>query len=148
MPILGKSGKKTEEERQESVDGDQGAGAPSEQDGASANTSMEDQASKGEQGEDGGRPSFRPDFLDENGPGQATATAAPLSSRVKGDVIFVSVAKEGGAEVHRFDDATEAQTFVEQLLEEGVAPEEVTAHSGFKLEFKVRHRPVVRLVSE
>lgn len=149
MPFgLTKSGKDTKEEEPGTAAGRKGAEAPSKNDGATADSPMEDPPNNGDQERDPSRMSFRPDFLDTEAPEQATATAAPPTPRPRGDVFFVSVAKDGGAEVHRFEDPTETQTFVEQLLEQGVPPEEVTAYSGFKLDFKVRHRPVVRLISE
>ena len=146
---LTKSGKDTKEEEPGTA-GKKGAAAPAKNGGATADSPMEDPPSNGDQERDSSRMSFRPDFLDSEAPEQAaaTATAAPAAPRPRGDVFFVSVAKDGGAEVHRFEDPTETQTFVEQLLEQGVPPEEVTAYSGFKLDFKVRHRPVVRLISE
>jgi len=88
------------------------------------------------------RPSFRPDFLDKDAPQAAPRAAAA------GAVFFVSVAKEGGDEVYRFDDAVTTQTFVEQLLEQGVAAEDVSAFAGRRLDFKVSHRPVVSLTRE
>lgn len=90
----------------------------------------------------GDRPAFRPDFLDKNAPSQAPRSQPPSA------VFFVSVAKQGGDEIHRFDDATTTQTFVEQLLEQGVPPEDVTAYAGRRLDFKVSHRPVVSLSRE
>jgi hypothetical protein len=85
------------------------------------------------------RPSFRPDFLDKDTPQPAARGAAT------GAVFFVSVAKGGGDEIYRFDDAATTQAFVEQLLEQGVAAEDVAAYAGRRLDFKVSHRPVVSL---
>ena len=88
---------------------------------------------------------FRPAFLDAATSGEGAAAPAPAPPP-EGDVFFVSVTQDGGAEVHRFDGPTEAQAFVAQLLEKGVPQEEVAAFSGRKLSFTVSHRPIVKLV--
>lgn len=96
--------------------------------------------------EDGGRlntPSFRPSFLDE----AEASTPAAAHPAPQGDVFFVTMTREDGTEIHRFDDPAEAQTFVEQLLTEGMAEGEVTAFSGHKLSVAVSHRPVVKLLT-
>ena len=93
-------------------------------------------------------PRFRPDYLDdEDAPRIGTAAKKPARERPEGDTFFVSVSKQDGSETHRFEDPIEAQTFVEQLLEDGVPQEEVTAFSGRKLSLAVSHRPIVKLLS-
>ena len=86
---------------------------------------------------------FRPAFLDSDAPGERAPAAQPPT----GNVFFVSVTKDGGIETRRFDDPSEAQAFVEQLLEEGTPQEEVTAFSGRRVALKVTHRPTVKLVT-
>ncbi len=90
-------------------------------------------------------PTLRPDFLDEETPGPGAATTETATPPPEGDAFFVSVTRDGGAETHRFDHATEVQTFVEELLEADVPQEDVTAFSAHRLALKVRHRPVVKL---
>ncbi len=90
-------------------------------------------------------PAFRPAFLDEETPSQSAAATETATPPPEGDAFFVSVTRDGGAETHRFDHATEVQTFVEELLEADVPQEDVTAFSGHRLALKVRHRPVVKL---
>jgi hypothetical protein len=89
---------------------------------------------------------FRHDYLDEEAAREGAAAATPTMPLPHADVFFVSVTKKDGSETHRFADPVEAQTFVEQLLEEGVAREEVTAFSGRKLALEVTHRPIVKLL--
>ena len=96
------------------------------------------------------RMSFRPDYLDdtapvEQAPATAVAEAKPLPH---GDAFFVSVTRDGAAEIHRFDSAIEAQDFVEQQLEDGVGQDDVTAFSGRRLAFNVSHRPIVKLLTQ
>ena len=93
------------------------------------------------------RMSFRPDFLDDASPSEEpTATAVrPLP---QGDVFFVSVTRDGASELHSFDSALEAQTFLEERLAEGVQQEDVTAFSGRRLSFNVSHRPIVKLLTQ
>jgi len=86
---------------------------------------------------------FRPTFLDSDAPSERAPGAQPP----KGDAFFVSVTKDGGTEIHRFDGPAQAQTFVEQLLEEGMPQEEVTAFSGRRVALRVTHRPIVKLVT-
>ncbi len=86
---------------------------------------------------------FRPTFLDSDAPGER----APAAQPPKGDAFFVSVTRDGGTETHRFDGPSQAQTFVEQLLEEDVPQEEVTAFSGRRMALKVSRRPIVKLVT-
>jgi hypothetical protein len=86
---------------------------------------------------------FRPTFLNSDAPNEPTPAAQPP----KGDVFFVSVSKDGGTETHRFDRSSQAQTFVEELLEEGVAQEQVAAFSGHRVALRVTNRPVVKLVT-
>ncbi len=91
-------------------------------------------------------PVFRRDYLDEEAAREGAAAATPTRPPPHADVFFVSVTKKDGSETHRFADPIEAQAFVEQLLEEGVAREELTAFSGHKLALEVTHRPVVKLL--
>ena len=86
---------------------------------------------------------FRPTFLDSDAPGER----APAAQPPKGDAFFVSVIRDGGTETHHFDGPSQAQTFVEQLLEEGVPQEEVTAFSGRRMALRVSRRPIVKLVT-
>jgi hypothetical protein len=86
---------------------------------------------------------FRPVFLDSDAPSER----APAVQPPKGDAFFVSVTRNGGTENHRFDGPSQAQTFVEQLLEEGVPQEEVTVFTGRRATLKVTHRPVVKLAT-
>ena len=110
-------------------------------------------AGNGQGDSDGGayrRMSFRPDYLDdtapvEQAPATAVAEAKPLPH---GDAFFVSVTRDGAAEIHRFDSAIEAQDFVEQQLEDGVGQDDVTAFSGRRLAFNVSHRPIVKLLTQ
>ena len=86
---------------------------------------------------------FRPTFLDSDAPGER----APAAQPPKGDAFFVSVTRDGGTETHRFDGPSQAQTFVEQLLEEGVPQEEVTAFSGHRMALRVTRQPIVKLIT-
>lgn len=86
---------------------------------------------------------FRPTFLDSDAPSEPAPAAQPAAD----DFFFVSVTRDGGSETHRFDDPSEAQAFVEQLLEEGVPQEEVAAFSGRRVTLRVTHRPTVKLVA-
>ena len=155
MPFgLGKSEKRTEDEDmapQDTAEGseaapttgsDNGAG-----EGASPTTSgppaTEDQAKTGKEFR---APEFRPDYLDEDAPSGSAAAKTPARKPPEGDTFFVSVTKQNGIETHRFDDPFATQAFVEQLLEDGVPQEEVTAFSGRKLALAVSHRPIVKLV--
>lgn len=90
-------------------------------------------------------PLFRPAFLDEETPSRSAAATETATPPPEGDTFFVSVTRDGGAETHRFDNPTEVQTFVEQLLGDDVPQEDVSAFSGRRLTLKVRHRPVVKL---
>ncbi len=90
-------------------------------------------------------PVFRPTFLDQETPGPGAAATETATPPPEGDTFFVSVTRDGGAETRRFDNATEVQTFVEELLEADVPQEDVTAFSGHRLALKIRHRPVVKL---
>ena len=96
------------------------------------------------------RMSFRPDYLDdaapaEQAPATAVAEAKPLP---QGDAFFVSVTRDGAAEIHRFDSAIAAQDFVEQQLGDGVGQGDVTAFSARRLTFHVSHRPIVKLLTQ
>lgn len=86
---------------------------------------------------------FRPVFLDSGTPREQGPAAHPP----RGDAFFVSVTRDGSTETHRFDEPSQAQTFVEQILGEGVPQEEVTAFSGRLMALKVSHRPIVKLVT-
>lgn len=90
---------------------------------------------------------FRPSFLDENQQGEGAPATAPAAESPEGDAFFVSVTQDGGTEVHRFDDPSTAQAFVEESLDKGIPEEHMTAFSGRKLALKVTRRPVVTLVS-
>lgn len=90
---------------------------------------------------------FRPSFLDEDQQGEGVSARAPGAKPPEGDAFFVSVSQDGNSEVHRFDDPSTVQAFVEELLEKGTPEELVTAFSGRKLALRVTHRPVVKLVS-
>jgi hypothetical protein len=137
MPLgLGKSDKQPEHEsdpaNEEAPHGRQGAG-----------TADQPHAEGQPQEEAPDAMAFRPTFLDSDAPGER----APAAQPPKGDAFFVSVTKDGGAETHRFDGPSQAQTFVEQLLEEGVPQEEVTAFSGRRMALRVTRRPIVKLVT-
>ena len=108
---------------------------------AAAAPAVEDPAGDGAQRH---LPTFRPAFLDDTAPDQAAVPAMPPP---KGDAFFVSVTKDGAAEIHSFDDPAGVQAFVEQLLEKDVPEEEVAAFSGHRLSLKVSRRPVVKLSS-
>ncbi len=101
----------------------------------------EGDATNGERGSDGGsRPQFRPSFLDtEERPVPET------QPRPQADVFFVEVTSNGTSETHRFDQAEEAQSFLEDLLNQGTPENEVAAFSGHRLAMKVSFRPVVHL---
>ena len=86
---------------------------------------------------------FRPTFLDSDTPSERPPGAQPP----RGDAFFVSVTRDGGIETHRFDGPSQAQAFVERLLEEGVPQEEVTAFSGHRVALRVTHQPIVKLVT-
>jgi len=95
------------------------------------------------QGENPDAMAFRPTFLNSDEPSER----APAAQEPKGDAFFISVARDDGIETHRFDGPSQAQAFVEQLLEEGVPQEEVTAFSGHRVALRVTHRPIVKLVA-
>ena len=141
MPLgLDKSDKQPKHEgdpaTEETLQGSQGAG--------SADPPNPDDQPKGQPKEDiPDAMAFRPAFLDSDTPSERAPTAQPPTD----DIFFVSVTKDGGIETHRFDNPSEAQAFVEQLLEEGVPQEEVTAFSGRRVALKVTHRPTVKLVT-
>lgn len=97
-------------------------------------------------GDDSDRMAFRPSFLDEQ-EGRRDSGSQSTPPPPSGDTFFLVVKRAGGSENHRFDDPVEAQTFVEQLLEEGVPENDITAFSGHRLGLRVRHRPVVHLAS-
>ncbi len=93
-------------------------------------------------------PVFRPTFLDQETPGPGAAATEAATPPPEGDIFFVSVTRDGGAKTHRFGNATEVQTFVEELLEADVPQDDVTAFSGHRLALKVRHKPVVKLFAD
>ncbi len=156
MPFgLGKSEKHTEDEDmapKRTAEGNEVAPATGSDNGAREGDSpatagppaTEDQAKTDKEYR---APTFRPDYLDEDAPRKGTAATTPTREPLEGDTFFVSVTKQDGSETHRFEDPVEAQAFVEQLLEDGVSQEEVTAFSGRKLALAVSHRPIVKLVS-
>ncbi len=156
MPFgLGKSEKRTEDEdmaSKETAEGSEvapatgsGNGAREDDSPATANApATEDQA---KQGKEYRAPTFRPDYLDEDEPRKGAAATTPAREPLDGDTFFVSVTKQNGSETHRFEDPIEAQGFVEQLLEDGIPQEEVTAFSGRKLALAVSRRPIVKLLS-
>lgn len=156
MPFgLGKSEKPTEDEDmtpKKTAEGDEVAPATGSDNGAREGDSPatadpradEDQATTGNEYR---APEFRPDYLDEDAPRKVTAATTPAREPPQGDTFFVSVTKQDGIETHRFEDPIKAQGFVEQLLEDGLPQEEVTAFSGRKLALAVSHRPIVKLLS-
>ena len=156
MPFgLGKSEKRTEDEdmasKETAKDSEVAPTAGSDngvREGASPATAgtpaTEDQTKMGNEYR---APDLRPDYLDEDAPRKGAAAATPAREPPGGDTFFVSVTKQDGIETHRFENPIEAQSFVEQLLEDGVPQEEVTAFSGRKLALAVSHRPIVKLVS-
>ncbi len=154
MPFrLGKSEKRPEDEDatvEETLEGSEGTPSVDDSgagDRGSAATAVapaaEDQA---EASKEYRPPTFRPDYLDEEAGREGAAASARELPR--GDAFFVSVTRDGMAEVHRFDHPAEVQAFVEQLLEKDVAEEEVAAFSGRRLSLKVSRRPVVKLSSD
>ena len=156
MPFgLKKSEKRTEDKdmaQKETAEGSEVAPATDSDNGTRKGDSpatadppaTEDQAKTGKEYR---APTFRPDYLDEDTPRKGTATTTPAREPLEGDTFFVSVTKQDGSEIHRFEGPIEAQAFVEQLLEDGVPQKEVTAFSGRKLALTVSHRPVVKLLS-
>lgn len=145
MPFrLGKSEKRPQDEEsavEETLEGSEGTS--SADDSGSAATALAPAA--GDQAETRKAyraPDLRPDYLDEDMP---RGEAAPAALPPDGDTFFVSVTRDGRAEVHRFGHPAEVQTFVEELLENDVAEEEVAAFSGRRLSLKVSRRPVVKL---
>jgi hypothetical protein len=144
MPFgLGKPEKRPGEEidpaAEETLEGNQGA-PTADPDGS--DPFPVDQPDAGRQ--PGGGPdamAFRPVFLDSETPREQGPAVHPP----KGDAFFVSVTRDSETETHRFDEPSQAQTFVEHLLEEGVPQEEVTAFSGRRMALKVTHRPIVKL---
>jgi hypothetical protein len=144
MPFgLGKPEKRPGEEidpaEEETLEADQGAPA-ADPDGS--DPLPVDQPDATRQPEEApGAMAFRPAFLDSGTPREQGPAVHPP----KGDAFFVCVATDGETETHRFDEPTQAQTFVEHLLEEGVPQEEMTAFIGHRMALKVTHRPVVKL---
>ncbi len=155
MPFgLGKSEKRTEDEdmapKRTAEDSEVAPATGSDngaQEGDSPTTAdppaTEDQAKTGKEYR---APVFRPDYIDEDTSREGAAATTPAREPLEGDTFFVSVTKQDGSETHRFEDPAEAQAFVEQLLEDGVPQEEVTAYSGRKLALAVSHRPIVKLM--
>jgi hypothetical protein len=147
MPLgLGKSDKRPEHEsdpaKEETLEDRQGAGTV---DPESSGPFPAGQPHAGGQPQEQAPDvmAFRPTFLDSDAPSERT----PADQPPKGDAFFVSVTRDGGTETHRFDGPSQAQTFVEQLLEEGVPQEEVTAFSGRRMALRVSRRPIVKLVT-
>lgn len=134
-------GEETDPAAEETLEGNQGA-PTADPDGSGP--FPVDQPDAGRQPE--GAPdamAFRPTFLDSEAPREQGPAAQPP----KGDAFFVSVTRDVETETHRFDEPSQAQTFVEHLLEEGVPQEEVTAFSGRRIALKVSHRPIVKLTT-
>ena len=126
--------------------------APADADDAAGDVDSQEADAPAGNGRAGSAPykrmSFRPDFLDESQPGQGATTATAVRPLPQGDAFFVSVARDGAVELHRFDGAPEAQAFVEEQLGDGVQQEDVTAFSGRRLAFNVSHRPIVKLFTQ
>jgi hypothetical protein len=147
MPFgLHKSDKQPEHEsnpaKEEALEDGQGANT-AHAEGSGPSPTSQPQTGGQPQEEDRGAMAFRPTFLDSDTPSER----APAAQPPKGDAFFVSVTRDGGIQTHRFDGSSQAQTFVEQLLEEGVPQEEVTAFSGRQVALRVSHRPVVKLAT-
>ncbi len=146
---LGKSAKQPEDEDAtlEENGGSDGTPSADNNSGVDGGSSVAAAAPAVEDQGDGARrhlPTFRPAFLDDTAPDQAAVPAMPPP---EGDAFFVSVTRDGSAEIHSFDDPARVQAFVEQLLEKDVPEEDVAAFSGHRLSLKVSHRPVVKLSS-
>ncbi len=147
MPFSrGKSDKQPEHEsdpaKEEAPEGRQGTGTADPE--SSGRFPTDQQRARGQPQEEAPDVmAFRPTFLDSDAPSER----APAAQPPKSDAFFVSVTKDGGTETHRFDGPSQAQTFVEQLLEEGVPQEEVTAFSGRRMTLRVSRRPTVKLVT-
>ncbi len=147
MPFsLTKSDKHSKDEKETPKDADKKIKASTDADAAVADAPATDDEAEEETPRRA--PVFRPTFLDEETPGPDTAATETATPPPEGDTFFVSVTRDGGAETHRFDNATEVQAFVEELLEADVPQEDVTAFSGRRLALKVRHRPVVKLFAD
>jgi hypothetical protein len=136
--------------QQETLDGDYGASADAGDGAADAIPRETDTpANNGQaEAEPYKRMSFRPDFLDDAAPSEGATTATAVRPLPQGDVFFVSVTRDGAAEIQRFESALEAQAFVEEQLGAGVQQEDVTAFSGHRLAFNVSHRPIVKLFTQ
>ncbi len=154
MPLgLGKSEKRREEDGQavpeDDLEGNEDTAAAAEDEAVDGDPVSESPAAEGQAEQTGEyRPmAFRPAFLDGPASHEGTAVASPTPPNPKGDAFFVSVARQDTTEIRRFDDPSEAQTFLEALLEEGVPQGDVAAFSGRRLTLKVSHRPVVKLSS-
>lgn len=153
MPLgLSKSSRPEDEDpvQQETANGDDEASTDAG-DGAAVVDRQATDAPAGNgqtEGEPYKRMSFRPDFLDDAAPSEGATTATAVRPLPQGDAFFVSVARDGTTELHRFDSTVEAQAFVEEQLGDGVPQEDVTAFSGRRLAFNVSHRPIVKLVTQ
>src|SRR4030042_2009227 len=91
-----------------------------------------------------GKPDKRSEDEDETVPEEAPGGTGGAPAA---DAFFVSVMQDGDSEVHRFNDPSTAQTFVEELLDKGIPEEHMTVFSGRKLGLRVSRRPVVTLFS-
>lgn len=155
MPFgLGKSETRPEEDdvgKDEPFEGSEDTPVSSDDNGAEVDGSAVAEAIETDVQTEAGnshRPVFRPDYLDEDVARVDAAVAAPTRKLPEGDTFFVSVMKQDGSEIHRFDDVAEVQGFIEGLLGEGVPEDEVAAYRGSKLALEVAHRPVVKLLSD
>ena len=151
---LGKSEKRTENDDmspQETAEGSEvapttGSDNGAREDASPATAGPPTTEGQKKMGNEYRAPDLRPDYLDDDAPRKGAAAKTRASQPPGGDTFFVSVNKKDGSETHRFEDPAAAQTFVEQLLEDGVPQEEVTAFSGRKLALAVTQRPIVKLM--
>jgi len=69
------------------------------------------------------------------------------SSKRNGHDVLLIVHRTGPGEVeiHSFEDATDAQTFIEGLLTDGVSQDTIHCYQASSLELAVSSRPVVHL---
>ena len=150
---LGKSEKRTEDESEtvpeETLEGSEDMSAPnSHHQGENGDSPEAGSPAADAQAQESAeyRPeAFRPTFLDKSKPGDSTAASSPPTGQPQGDAFFVSVTRQDTTEIHGFDTSSEAQAFLEKLLDEDVSEEQVAAFSGHRLAFKVSRRPVVTM---
>ncbi len=147
MPFgLHKSDKQSEHEddpaKEEAVESEHDAGT-ADAEGSGPSPADQPRAEGQPQEENADAMAFRPAFLDSDTPSEP----APAAQPPKGDAFFVSLTRDGAIETHRFDGPSQAQTFIEQLLEEGVSQEEVNVFTGRQATVKVTHRPIVKLAT-